>query len=150
MKIDNPHSQTLRFKSDHLMGISERAPLFSDFVSYHLNHHRLISYCWCSRKLSKATKIYFLLFRANFNRIKFTKMFYKIVLPLIFFALFLDATEAYKILIYSQTLTRSHVILNARVGEALAEDGHDVVGLMFNQTKNNLKNSPYIFLFFHK
>jgi hypothetical protein len=37
-------------------------------------------------------------------------------------------TLAYKILIYSQTLTRSHVILNARVGEALAADGHNVVG----------------------
>ncbi|KAF7635585.1 hypothetical protein Mgra_00004973 [Meloidogyne graminicola] len=33
---------------------------------------------------------------------------------------------SYKILVYSQTLTRSHVILNAKIAEALASDGHNV------------------------
>ncbi|KAL7080563.1 hypothetical protein ACQ4LE_000290 [Meloidogyne hapla] len=35
-------------------------------------------------------------------------------------------STAYKILVYSQSLTRSHIILNAKVAEALASDGHSV------------------------
>uniref|UniRef100_A0A914H7H1 glucuronosyltransferase n=1 Tax=Globodera rostochiensis TaxID=31243 RepID=A0A914H7H1_GLORO len=34
--------------------------------------------------------------------------------------------DGYKVLIFSQTLTRSHMMLNARVAETLAADGHNV------------------------
>uniref|UniRef100_A0A915N4Y7 Sulfhydryl oxidase n=1 Tax=Meloidogyne javanica TaxID=6303 RepID=A0A915N4Y7_MELJA len=52
----------------------------------------------------------------------------KNILLIILFLIFqlCQVLKAYKILVYSQTLTRSHVILNAKVAEALASDGHNV------------------------
>ncbi|KAL3103435.1 hypothetical protein niasHS_002621 [Heterodera schachtii] len=46
--------------------------------------------------------------------------------PILLFATFALPIGAYKVLIFSQTFTRSHVMLNARVAQTLAADGHNV------------------------
>lgn len=41
-------------------------------------------------------------------------------------------TDGYKILVFSPTMSRSHMIFNARVADALAKDGHNVVSVLPN------------------
>jgi hypothetical protein len=47
----------------------------------------------------------------------------------IFVSCFLASTNGAKILVFSPTLSKSHMINNARVGDALAKDEHNVVSL---------------------
>ena len=44
-----------------------------------------------------------------------------------FFALLVAPVGAYKILVYSPSIAPSHLMLNARVADVLAQDGHHVV-----------------------
>lgn len=43
-------------------------------------------------------------------------------------------TNGAKILVYSPTLSKSHMINNARVADALAKDGHNVVSYCLGNT----------------
>jgi hypothetical protein len=47
------------------------------------------------------------------------------------FPIFLANLDAMKILVSSPAVSRSHLISNARVADALAMDGHDVVSFIF-------------------
>lgn len=38
-------------------------------------------------------------------------------------------SDAYKILVFSPTISRSHMISNGRIADALAKDGHNVVSI---------------------
>jgi hypothetical protein len=43
------------------------------------------------------------------------------------FLCFVSFSHAYKILVYSTTFSKSHIVSNARIADVLAKDGHDVV-----------------------
>ncbi|KAI3418957.1 hypothetical protein GPALN_008050 [Globodera pallida] len=51
---------------------------------------------------------------------------YSVPFLLVISAILAITIDGYKVLIFSQTLTRSHMMLNARVAETLAADGHNV------------------------
>jgi hypothetical protein len=59
---------------------------------------------------------------ANFFRIIF-----------LYFLILLANLDAMKILVSSPAVSRSHLISNARVADALAMDGHDVVSLLIRK-----------------
>nr|CAD2169313.1 unnamed protein product [Meloidogyne enterolobii] len=46
---------------------------------------------------------------------------------LLFLLIYLFNVESSKILVFSPTISRSHMISNARIADTLASDGHNVV-----------------------
>ncbi|CAK5047080.1 unnamed protein product [Meloidogyne enterolobii] len=50
-----------------------------------------------------------------------------IFLKYLLFLIYLFNVESSKILVFSPTISRSHMISNARIADTLASDGHNVV-----------------------
>ncbi|CAK5065146.1 unnamed protein product [Meloidogyne enterolobii] len=49
---------------------------------------------------------------------------------LLFLLIYLFNVESSKILVFSPTISRSHMISNARIADTLASDGHNVVSFL--------------------
>jgi hypothetical protein len=54
-------------------------------------------------------------------------MYFLAIFCLTLVAVHFPSSFAAKILVFSQTSSRSHMILNGRVADSLAKDGHNVV-----------------------
>lgn len=54
---------------------------------------------------------------------------------ILLFLLFPALSDGYKILVYSTTFSKSHIVSNARIADVLALDGHDVVGSSYIQQR---------------